>query len=106
MRCRWCNRTRRRAVAIVGALGIVIPASLMPRATHQLEGIRMRTLLMLLSVLCLMNVAFAEYPDRPIRLIVSYPPGGGTDVTARQIVPMLSERLGKQVVIDNRSGAG
>ena len=66
----------------------------------------MRILLMLLSGLCLMNLAHAEYPERPIRLIVSYPPGGGTDVTARQIVPMLSERLGKQVVIDNRSGAG
>ena len=50
--------------------------------------------------------AHAAYPDRPIRLIVSYPPGGGTDVTARQIVPLLSERLGKQIVIDNRSGAG
>jgi tripartite-type tricarboxylate transporter receptor subunit TctC len=66
----------------------------------------MRILLTLLSALCLTNLACAEYPDRPIRLIVSYPPGGGTDVTARQIVPMLSERLGKQVVIDNRSGAG
>ena len=66
----------------------------------------MRILLMLLSALCLANFAWAAYPDRPIRLIVSYPPGGGTDVTARQIVPMLSERLGKQVVIDNRSGAG
>lgn len=50
--------------------------------------------------------AYPAYPDRPIRLIVSYPPGGGTDVTARQIVPSLSERLGKQIVIDNRSGAG
>ncbi|MGZ5127408.1 MAG: tripartite tricarboxylate transporter substrate binding protein, partial [Burkholderiales bacterium] len=66
----------------------------------------MRILLMLLSGLCLLNFAWAEYPERPIRLIVSYPPGGGTDVTARQIVPMLSERLGKQVVIDNRAGAG
>lgn len=66
----------------------------------------MRMLPMLLSLLCLVNLARAEYPDRPIRLIVSYPPGGGTDVTARQIVPMLSERLGRQVVIDNRAGAG
>ena len=51
--------------------------------------------------------AFAlGYPERPVRLIVSYPPGGGTDVTARQITPGLSDRLGKQIVIDNRSGAG
>ncbi len=46
-----------------------------------------------------------EYPARPIRLIVAYPPGGGTDVTARTIVARLSEGLGKQVVIDNRPGA-
>lgn len=51
--------------------------------------------------------AFAQgYPERPIRLIVSYPPGGGTDVTARTITPKLSELLGKQIVIDNRPGAG
>ncbi len=53
------------------------------------------------------SVAFGEaYPERPIRLIVSYPPGGGTDVTARTIVGRLSELLGRQVVIDNRPGAG
>lgn len=37
------------------------------------------------------------YPDRPVRLIVAYPPGGGTDVTARTIVGKLSEGLGRQV---------
>lgn len=50
--------------------------------------------------------ALAEYPERPIRLIVSYPPGGGTDVTARAIAPKLSELLGRQILIDNRPGAG
>ncbi|MGH8634335.1 MAG: tripartite tricarboxylate transporter substrate binding protein [Burkholderiales bacterium] len=50
--------------------------------------------------------ALAQYPERPIRLIVSYPPGGGTDVTARAIAPRLSELLGRQVLIDNRPGAG
>ena len=64
--------------------------------------------LILVPTLFLLNTAaFGQaYPNRPIRLIVSYPPGGGTDVTARQIVPALSERLGRQIVIDNRSGAG
>jgi len=57
--------------------------------------------------LLLSAAAFAQsYPDRAIRLIVSYPPGGGTDVTARAITPKLSELLGKQVLIDNRPGAG
>jgi len=68
----------------------------------------MGNLVFLIVTLLSLPAVFAQgvYPDRPIRLIVSYPPGGGTDVTARQIVPLLSERLGKQIVIDNRSGAG
>ena len=56
---------------------------------------------------CFAGPAYAQtYPERPIRLIVAYPPGGGTDVTARTIVAKFSEGLGKQVVIDNRPGAG
>jgi tripartite-type tricarboxylate transporter receptor subunit TctC len=51
-------------------------------------------------------VVHAQYPERPIRLIVSYPPGGGTDVTARTLLGRLTEGLGRQIVIDNRPGAG
>ena len=47
----------------------------------------------------------AAYPDRPIRLIVAYPPGGGTDIIARLIVPELSKRLGQSITIENRGGA-
>ena len=47
----------------------------------------------------------AAWPDRPIRLIVPWPPGGGTDIVARIFTPKLSEVLGKQVVIENRGGA-
>ena len=46
--------------------------------------------------------ASEQYPTRPIRMVVSFPPGGGVDTLARIIAPVLSEELGKQVVIDNR----
>jgi len=47
-----------------------------------------------------------EYPAKPVRLIVPYPPGGGTDVIARIVQPKLSEALGQTIVIENRGGAG
>lgn len=48
----------------------------------------------------------SAYPARPVRVIVGFQPGGGSDLLARLISPKLSERLGQSVVIDNRSGAG
>jgi tripartite-type tricarboxylate transporter receptor subunit TctC len=47
----------------------------------------------------------ADYPARPIRLIVPYPPGGTLDVLARGIGPELTTQLGQPIVIENRSGA-
>jgi len=50
--------------------------------------------------------AASTYPDRPVRMIVGFPPGGAADILARAAGQQLSERLGQQVVIDNRGGAG
>jgi len=49
--------------------------------------------------------ADTRYPQKPIRIIVPFPPGGGTDFVTRVIAPPLSEALGQQVIIDNRGGA-
>jgi tripartite-type tricarboxylate transporter receptor subunit TctC len=63
----------------------------------------------LLVIACLAatpgGVAAQDYPSRPVRMVVGFPPGGGTDVVARIISPKISELLGQPVVIENRPGA-
>jgi tripartite-type tricarboxylate transporter receptor subunit TctC len=53
-----------------------------------------------------LQTAAADYPDRPIRVVVASAAGGGADVTTRIIVAELTRRIGKQFVVDNRPGAG
>jgi tripartite-type tricarboxylate transporter receptor subunit TctC len=49
-------------------------------------------------------MAAADFPNRPLRLVVSFPPGGSADFQARILAPKLGEQLGQQIVVDNRSG--
>jgi len=67
-----------------------------------------RTLLacVLLAILPAAAMAQGAYPTKPVRLIVAFPPGGSTDIIARLVGQKLSERLGQQVITDNRGGAG
>ena len=61
--------------------------------------------LVLICALAPLAASAAEYPNKPIRMLVGFAPGGGTDTTSRAIAGKLTERLGQQVVIDNRPGA-
>ena len=72
--------SRRNAI---GLIGLGLPAIVATRATAALE-----------------------YPTRPVRFVVGYPPGGATDILARLIGQRLSERLGQTFVVENKPGAG
>ena len=63
-----------------------------------------RFLLVLLGLACAATAA-AQYPARPVRVIVPYPPGGSVDVIARFVAQRLSEQMGQQFVVENRAGA-
>ena len=59
------------------------------------------------GMLCVAGVAWSQaYPVKPVRVIIPFPPGGANDITARIVLPKVSELMGQQFIIDNRSGAG
>jgi len=68
-----------------------------------------RLAVLALAALCAIAAPLAQaqkFPERPIRFIVPFPPGGGNDILARVIAPKMAEFLGQPVIIDNRAGAG
>jgi tripartite-type tricarboxylate transporter receptor subunit TctC len=65
-----------------------------------------RIVLALLLWLAGTVAGFAEYPERPIRLLLPFPPGGAVDIVTRAMTAKMSEDLGKPFIIENKSGAG
>lgn len=65
----------------------------------------MRSLFVLVAAVGWVPLAQAQYPNKAVRMVVSYPPGGGTDIVARPVAQKLTERWGQSVVIENRGGA-
>lgn len=70
---------------------------------------KLRSGLLLLALIAALPAAHAQsgkWPERPVRVIVPFPPGGSPDVVARLLAPRLLEEFGQQFVVDNRAGAG
>jgi tripartite-type tricarboxylate transporter receptor subunit TctC len=65
-----------------------------------------KAILLLVGLFAAMAAGAQDWPSKPVRFIVPYPPGGGTDVIARIVQSRLGEALGQQVIIENRGGAG
>ena len=71
-----------------------------------MKSLARAALALLVATTAVTALAQADYPRQPIRLVVTFPPGGSADAVVRMLVPKLNETLGQNVVVDNRPGAG
>jgi len=66
----------------------------------------MRAIYLAFGVLLATSLLAQDFPSRPVRIVVPWPPSGNVDITARTLAPAFGEALGQQIVVENRAGAG
>ena len=71
-----------------------------------IRSLRFVVRLLLVALACACTGAYADYPTRPVHLVVPYPPGGTTDLLARLIAQWLSEKMNAQFIVENKPGGG
>jgi tripartite-type tricarboxylate transporter receptor subunit TctC len=87
---------------LVGEFQIIISES-------NFVAVSVRILIQAAAAFCILaaQIAYAQtYPAKPIRVVVPYPPGGGTDIVARTLAQLMTVSMGQQVIVENRGGAG
>src|SRR3982751_4456192 len=77
-----------------------------PRRCKDIAKMIARNCSFILGILLAISAAAQDYPSRPVKLVIPFPPGGSNDVVGRVIGAQLSERLGQSVVVENRGGGG
>jgi tripartite-type tricarboxylate transporter receptor subunit TctC len=81
-------------------------ASLTPASAGRRQLIRSLPVLGLMGIATPWALAQGAYPNRPLRVIVPQPPGGGFDFVARALADRLSKQIGQSVVVENKTGSG
>ena len=70
------------------------------------KSLALKTLGVLLATISVFPAVAAAWPEKPVRVIIPWPPGGSTDIVGRLLAAELTGRLKQQVIIDSRAGAG
>ena len=66
---------------------------------------KIKYLSIVVGMLCAASAAAQQFPVKPLRIVLGFPPGGATDIAARAVGQKLTESFGQQVIVDNRPGA-